>query len=540
MKPFLTLHQPSLARRYYASGLWQDQSFYDLLSHHADAAPNRQALKDGRQSLIWAELRDRTDAVAAEFARLGLVAGDRVSIWMSNRLETIVVFLACSRQGLVCNPSLHGTYTTREIAALMDRLETRVLISEPNWGADVAEIDRDALFAEVSSLKAVLRPDDLPSGPDTRLPPVESDPDAVGYLAFTSGTTGDPKCVMHSANTLLSNARDMVGDWGIGSDTRLLVLSPLSHHIAWVAVGQWLLSGCSLITNGAPQGIGGLDWLLENDPTYVMGVPTHAMDILEEFNARKLTTLGRVEMFYLAGSPIPQIVAESFVELGIKPQNVYGMTENSSHQFTHPDDDKETWIQTCGRGGRAYEVQIFDTDDANRPVPVGQVGQIGGRGAALMLGYFANQEATSASFNDQGWFLSGDLGSLDANGNLRIEGRLKDIIIRGGHNIYPAQIEDYVLRHEDIKKAAAFGVPDERLGERVCLAIQGTPEPEQVLHFLADQGLSVYDMPEFFLRLEEFPLTASGKIRKQTLVQMVKRGTLAPEPVRYSPAKENS
>jgi acyl-CoA synthetase len=240
----------------------------------------------------------------------------------------------------------------------------------------------------------------------------------------------------------------------------------------------------------------------------------------------------------MAGSQIPQIVAESFVELGIKPQNVYGMTENSSHQYTHPADNKEIWIQTCGRGGRAYEVKIFDTEDLNQPASVGQVGQIGGRGAALMLGYFANQEATSASFNDQGWFLSGDLGSLDAKGNLRIEGRLKDLIIRGGHNIYPTQIEDYALRHEDIKNAAAFGVPDDRLGERVCLAIQGTPEPEQVLHLLADQGLSIYDMPEFFLRLEEFPLTASGKIRKQTLVQMVKRGTLAPEPVRYSPAKE--
>lgn len=543
MRPFLTLHQPNLARRYYASGLWQDQSFYDLLALHADTTPNVQALKDGRQSLSWSELRDRTDAVAAKFDGLGLVAGDRVSIWMSNRLEAIVVFLACSRQGLVCNPSLHRTYTTRDIITLMERLETRVLIREPNWGADdadEADVDGDALIGEVVSLKAVLAPDALPRSTDTPLPPVKSDPDAVGYLAFTSGTTGDPKCVMHSANTLLSNARDMVGDWGLDADTRLLVLSPLSHHIAWVAVGQWLLSGCMLITNDAPRGVGGLDWLLENDPTYVMGVPTHAMDILEAFNARKLTALGRVEVFYLAGSPIPQVVAESFVELGIKPQNVYGMTENSSHQFTHPDDDQETWIQTCGRGGRAYEVQIFDVQDQNQTVPVGQIGQIGGRGAALMLGYFANQQATAASFNDDGWFLSGDLGSLDADGNLRIEGRLKDVIIRGGHNIYPAQIEDYVLRREDIKKAAAFGVPDDRLGERVCLAVQGTPDPEQVLKFLTNQGLSVYDMPEYFLRLEEFPLTASGKILKRNLVEMVRQGTLVPDPLRHSLKKENT
>ena len=122
MKPFLTLHQPSLTRRYYASGLWQDQSFYDLLVRNTDATPDRQALKDGRQSLSWLDLRDWTDAVAAEFSKLGLVAGDRVSIWMSSRLETIIVFLACSRMGLVCNPSLHKTYTASEIAAIMERL----------------------------------------------------------------------------------------------------------------------------------------------------------------------------------------------------------------------------------------------------------------------------------------------------------------------------------------------------------------------------------------------------------------------------------
>jgi acyl-CoA synthetase len=138
----------------------------------------------------------------------------------------------------------------------------------------------------------------------------------------------------------------------------------------------------------------------------------------------------------MAGTPIPPSVAAAFVSQSIKPQKVYGMTENLSHQYTHPDDDAETIVNTCGRG-LSYEV-LFDPADPDKEVASGEVGHIGGRGAALMLGYLANQTATEGSFNSDGWFLSGDLGVMDAKGNLRIEGRLKDLIIRGGHNIYPS------------------------------------------------------------------------------------------------------
>src|SRR5690606_23999313 len=141
--------------------------------------------------------------------------------------------------------------------------------------------------------------------------------------------------------TLLANARDLVADWKLGRDAVLLTLSPLSHHIAWVAVAQWLLTGCRLVTDDPPKGVTRLDWLLQNDATYVMGVPTHAMDMLAEQKRRGLERLGRVSVFYMAGSAIPPSVAEAFVAQRIKPQNVYGMTENSSHQYTHPQDSTE-------------------------------------------------------------------------------------------------------------------------------------------------------------------------------------------------------
>jgi acyl-CoA synthetase len=325
----------------------------------------------------------------------------------------------------------------------------------------------------------------------------------------------------------------MVRDWKHGPSTRLLSLSPLSHHIAWVGVAQWLVAGCTLITDDPPAGMGRLDWIVETGATYCMGVPTHAMDMLAEQAKRGMARIGSVEVFYMAGSPIPPTVAEAFVLQGIKPQNVYGMTESSSHQYTHPDDDTATIIETCGRGGPAYEIKLFDPADQDCEVPPGTVGQIAGRGAALMLGYFGNQEATESSFNRSGWFLSGDLGVLDDKGNLRIEGRLKDLIIRGGHNIYPSHIEALALRNTAVARCAVFPVADERLGERVCIAVISDLSSDALLAHLAAEGLSKYDMPEFFLKVDAFPLTASGKILKRSLIDMVKRGELAPVPIRF-------
>jgi len=532
VRPFLTLHHPADARRYYAQGLWRSDTFYGLLARHAAERGSAIALQDGRRTLTWRQLADWVDGVAAEFAARGLSGGDRVSIWMSNRAEAIVTFLACARQGLACNPSLHRTFTCAEVGKLVERLDARALVTEPGCGTDRARTDLDAILARLPSAPAVYTPGNFPA-PSACPNPPSDDPDRVAYLAFTSGTTGNPKCVMHSHNTLLANARDMVRDWDHRPDTVLLSLSPLSHHIAWVGVAQWLLAGCRLVTNDPPVGRSALDWIIDTGATYVMGVPTHAMDVLAQQKARGLQRLGRVSVFYMAGAAIPPSVAAAFIAQGIRPQNVYGMTETSSHQYTHPGDDTDTIVATCGRGGPAYAVRLFDPADCDRPVAAGEVGEIGGRGALLMLGYFDNQAATEASFNRDGWFMSGDLGVMDEGGNLEVVGRSKDLIIRGGHNIYPAHIEALALRHGAVARVACFPVADERLGERVCIAVTGSIGADELLAHLSREGLSIYDMPEYFVTLAEFPLTASGKILKRTLVEMVRKGELAPQPVRF-------
>jgi acyl-CoA synthetase len=174
----------------------------------------------------------------------------------------------------------------------------------------------------------------------------------------------------------------------------------------------------------------------------------------------------------------------------------------------------------------------------------GAIGEIGTRGALLMLGYFNNQSATENSFNAGGWFMSGDLGRMDAQGNLQIVGRKKDLIIRGGHNIHPSRIENLAIKHPAVLKAAAFPVVDQRLGERVCLAIIAREGervlPEQLLAHLNDAGLSKYDMPEFFIRMDAFPLTASGKILKRELVEWTKAGRITPTPVRWVASEKRS
>uniref|UniRef100_UPI0033413646 class I adenylate-forming enzyme family protein n=1 Tax=Castellaniella defragrans TaxID=75697 RepID=UPI0033413646 len=534
MRPYLTLHDPASSQKFYEQGLWTHDTFYTLLQKHASRMPSANALRDSRNLLDWRSLKARVDALADNFMERGIGPGDRVSVWMSNRIEVIITFLACSRIGAACNPSLHRSYTCAEIIDLLKELEPSALITEDGWGADRDRHDFDAMVAQLPFIKKVYKPKHFPLHITGVQTPIHDNPDSVAYLAFTSGTTGKPKCVMHSSNTLLSNGRDLARDWALSSNDTILTLSPLSHHIAWVASSQWLSSGATLVIDDPAQGMSKLDWIVHTSATYVMGVPTHAMDILAEQKSRNMKRMGAVRTFYMAGAPIPEVVARAFASQGITPQNIYGMTENSSHQYTHPDDPLETWVSTCGRGGPSYEVRIWDPENPDRELPAGETGEIGGRGAALMLGYYGNQAATEKTFNRHGYMMSGDLGSLDAQGNLRIEGRAKDLIIRGGHNIYPSRIEALALTHPDVAKAAAFPVADDRLGEKVCLAIIGPLTADAMLEHLAQEGLSKYDMPEWFITMDSLPMTASGKILKRTLVDLAKHGEIKPVAVHYA------
>jgi acyl-CoA synthetase len=552
MNTMLTLQDVERARFFYDRGYWRSDTLYGLLRASAERTPDRFALRDTNARLTFRETVEWVDAVAQDLHDAGLRAGDRVSIWLPSRLESALIFLACSRMGYVCNTSLHRDYTCKEIVALLERAGSTAFFAQAGYGADAVTNDIFAMLAGLPRLKKICRLDPLrPEVSDADQPArfgglrrvahsslaYSRDPDRIMYLAFTSGTTGRPKGVMHSDNTVLANGRAIVTDWAFHPGTVVYSFSPMSHNIGIVGLAVAIVCGGEFVVHTPLDAPRMLDRIIETGATYLLGVPTHAIDLLSELRRRGMTTLGRVESFQLGGSPVPPTTVRGLMEVGVKTQNAFGMTENHSFQYTRPDDPPETIAASCGRPCEGLEIKLWREDNRDQEIAPGEIGELGVRGATLMLGYFDDQASTEQSFNRDGWFMTGDLARFDAQGNLQIAGRKKDMIIRGGHNIYPVRIEDLTMRHAGVAKAAAFPVADERLGERVCLAIiprtGGTPAAMELLRHLADQGLSKYDMPEYFLELESFPLTASGKVLKRRLVEMVAEGLLAPQPVRW-------
>ncbi|HEX3410746.1 MAG TPA: class I adenylate-forming enzyme family protein [Stellaceae bacterium] len=540
--PLLTLLKAPMVDAYTAAGFWGDETIYHLAARHARTMPLAYAVRDRHRRLSYADLATAATRLATHLAGHGIRPGDRVAVWLSSRVETAIALLACSRNGYVCCPSLHRDHMVDEIVALLDQMRATALIAQLGYGADADRHDVFAKLADRDFLRCTWRVGPADAAPFGELPgpalEVEASGDAnqVMYLAFTSGTTGKPKGVLHSDNTLLATARMMARDWRLERAV-LYSASPLSHNLGLGALVTSLVGGGELVVHDLPRGGSMLDRLRETGAEFLFGVPTHAIDLLSEMRARGARHLGAVRGFRISGAATPVRVVAELMQCGVVPQSGYGMTETCSHQYTLPDDPPERIVDSCGRACAGYEIRIWRQDDPDAEAAPCEIGEIGGRGASLMLGYFDDQKGTEAAFNAQGWFMTGDLGWIDEAGYLHVTGRKKDVIIRGGRNIHPARIEALALRHDAIEKAAAFPVGDARLGERVCLAVVARGDMrldlEAVLIHLDGSGLSRYDMPEFILQLSEMPLTASGKLLKRELVQRVAEGRLRPLPVRF-------
>jgi acyl-CoA synthetase len=549
----LTLLSAEQIKEYYAGGHWRDDTIYSLVRTRAQGTPDKFALRDRFRRITYGALADAVDRLAGDLARHGVQSGQRVLVWLPSRVESAVALLACSRNSYVCCPSLHRDHTVGEILQLMQRTRCAALIAQEGYGADA---DRHDIFGKLSGIGTLRHVYRLPAlkegdaafaevlpapGRDDLLP--KQDPNQIVYLAFTSGTTGEPKGVMHSDNTLLANARAMAADWSIDENSVVYSLSPLSHNLGFGAMVMALSSGGELVLHDLPKGASTVDRILGTGASFMLGVPTHAIDILREMRERGLKSLGRVNGFRISGAAAPSEVVAGLLEHGVVPQSGYGMTETCSHQYTLPTDDPKLIVETSGRACTGYEIRIFRSDNPDQEAEIGEIGQIGGRGASLMLGYFDDQQATENSFNASGWFLTGDLGRLDKNGYLKITGRKKEVIIRGGHNIYPARIEALAMRNPAIERVAAVPVRDARLGEKVCIAVMFRNgrhlDPQELLAHLDQAGLSKYEMPEYILEVNEIPLTPSGKMRKREVQDWIEEGRVTPTPVRWQ-AKERA
>lgn len=544
----LSLLSAAALRENYAAGIWRDQTIYDIVRAHAAARPDDLAIRDSYRTFSWQDLVDAVDAFAADLAGRGVRPGQRIAVWAANRIETVVALIAASRNGFVCCPSPHRNHTVAEIAELLERASCAAFVYQSGFGADADQNDILAVAEKLPFLRHVYEL--APVGPDSagrppfdglldpageRPGPPSADPDRVTYLAFTSGSTGKPKGVMHSDNTQLVSARAIAAAWDLSADTVTLSLSPFSHNLGCGTLWTSIVAGGTFVLHDWARGDSLVDRLVETGTDYLVGVPTHAMDLLAEMESRGIDRFERLRGFRVSAAACPEHVAAGLLDRGILPQKGYGMTETNGHQYTLPGDSRDRIVGTSGRCCPGYELRVFDPDDPDRELAAGETGLIAGRGGSLMLGYFDDQSATEAALNADGWFLTGDLGSIDADGYLRITGRRKEVIIRGGHNISPNLIEELALRHAAVAFAAAVPVAHDRLGEQACLAVAFEPGRTvactEMLAHLAAAGLSRYDMPEFWLPLDDMPLMPNGKVDRMVVLRQVRSGAWAPEPV---------
>jgi acyl-CoA synthetase (AMP-forming)/AMP-acid ligase II len=538
------------ARDFYAAGYWQDESLDGRFRQVAAAHPDRVAVLENSRAVTYRDLDEAADRVAAHLRVQGLSAGDRVAVWLPSRAEVAAVVLACAREGFVCCPSLHRDHTVGEVVELLRRMHASAFIGQPGYGADAGRYDIFARLGEIESVRThlALAPaheggEIFPSLGRAEAGPrggSDTDPDAVVYLAFTSGSTGLPKGVMHSSNTLLSPVRAMAEDWELGAGSVIYSLSPFSHNLGFGALLLSVCFGGTLVAHDLPRGSSVARRMAETRTSFAFGVPTHAIDLLAELDRGEVDGLPDLFGFRVSGAAVSSEVAARMLAYGVTPQSGYGMTEGGSHHYTRRDDDQALVVGSSGRPYLGHEAKIVDSDDPALELPPGSVGQILARGPSVMLGYFDDQAATETSLTEDGWLLTGDLGWADEGGYLRITGRKKDVIIRGGHNIFPARIENLTGGFPGIGRAAAIPVPDERLGERVCLVVSRVcvddPDPQALLQHLDAAGLSKYDMPEYLQVLDAIPLLPSGKLDKRRLVDMVAAAEVTPTPIRFVPA----
>ena len=413
MNKILTLQDVEQARHFYEKKYWRDETLYMLLRQWAEKTPDRYALRDANSRLTYKTLLEWVDALGADLHAAGLREGDRVSIWLPSRAESAIILLACSRMGYVCNTSLHRDYTCKEIIALLERAGSKAFFFQPGYGADADRQDIEPMVNNLRQLKKIYRvppliADAAEGDPPVRFgglsrgsvetPPFRTNPDRVMYLAFTSGTTGLPKGVMHSDNTILANVRAIVKDWSFDQSLTTYTPSPMSHNIGTVGLSITLVAGGEFVVHTPLDAKRTLDRILQTGATFLLGVPTHAIDLLTAARQRGLSRLGKVFAFQLGGAPVPPAVVEGLMELGVSPQNCFGMTENCSFQYTRPGDPPEIVMNTCGRPCDGFEIKLWRQDNPDEEVAPGDIGELGGRGACLMLGYFADQGETERSF----------------------------------------------------------------------------------------------------------------------------------------------
>lgn len=512
-----------------------------------------------RERLSWHTLARRAEDVAAGLLALGVNRGDRVGIWAPNCIEWLLVQLGTARIGAIL-VNVNPAYQTVELEHALRKTQCRVLVmAARHKSSDYAAMLKSlAPEIETSPVTAPLRLARFPSlervvligagqevagmlpfgqlaklaGPAhrNRLPALSAalDPDDPINIQFTSGTTGVPKGATLSSRNIVNNARYSAKAMGLTSQDRLCIPVPLYHCFGMVlGVLACASTGAAMVFPGAGfDAAETLQTVQDYRCTALHGVP--AMFIAElglpGFSGYDLSSL---RTGIMAGAPCPVEVMRRVVsEMHMSEVTIgYGMTETSPISFQSAVDDPfDRRVSTVGRILPHLDVKIVDKQ--GHIVPTGQRGELCTRGYAVMLGYWDDLEATREAVDAAGWMHSGDLATLDADGYCNIVGRVKDMLIRGGENVFPREVEEYLYRHPKILEAQVFGVPDAKLGEEVCAWILLKPglgaTEEEIRDFCRGQ-IAHFKVPRYIRFVAELPKTVTGKPQKFAMREAMMR-----------------
>ena len=556
----------------YVAGATDEPLHFATVSQLLDEAVAAHGARDaaifaqGHQTLSWYDLQQRADEVAAGLLAIGVRRGNRVGIWAPNRVEWLLVQFGCARIGAVL-VNINPAYRSSELEFALNKVRCRVLVlARSHRGADylamlkglAPELDRPGEETVLEArrlphLKQVIVLDDpnrsintnpLPpralrfadfirhAGPAhrVRLPGLSAalDPDDAINIQFTSGTTGTPKGATLTHFNIVNNARFSARAMALGPADRLCIPVPLYHCFGMVlGVLACVASGAAMIFPGEGFDAQATLAALERYRcTALHGVPTMFIAMLAE-PSRSQRDLSSLRTGIMAGAPCPvETMRRVIGEMHMAQVTIaYGMTETSPVSFqSGVDDALERRVTTVGRVHPHVEVKIIDA--AGRIVPIGQQGELCTRGYSVMRGYYEEPERTQEAIDEAGWMHSGDLATVDAAGFCNIVGRVKDMLIRGGENVYPREVEEFLQLHDKVQAVQVFGVPDAKYGEEVCawivLRAGQSLTADEVIAFCQGR-IARHKVPRHVRFVAEFPSTATAKPQKYVMREMMVR-----------------
>ncbi|EHK6138213.1 medium-chain fatty-acid--CoA ligase [Escherichia coli] len=537
MKVTLTFNEQRRAA-YRQQGLWGDASLADYWQQTARAMPDKIAVVDNHgASYTYSALDHAASCLANWMLAKGIESGDRIAFQLPGWCEFTVIYLACLKIGAVSVPLL-PSWREAELVWVLNKCQAKMFFA-PTLFKQTRPVDLILpLQNQLPQLQQLVGVDKLaPATSALSLSQIIADNtplttaitvhgDELAAVLFTSGTEGLPKGVMLTHNNILASERAYCARLNLTWQDVFMMPAPLGHATGFLhgVTAPFLIGARSVLLDiFTPDAC--LALLEQQRCTCMLGATPFVYDLLNLLE-KQPADLSALRFFLCGGTTIPKKVARECQQRGIKLLSVYGSTESSPHAVVNLDDPLSRFMHTDGYAAAGVEIKVVD--DARKTLPPGCEGEEASRGPNVFMGYFDEPELTARALDEEGWYYSGDFCRMDEAGYIKITGRKKDIIVRGGENISSREVEDILLQHPKIHDACVVAMPDERLGERSCAYVvlkapHHSLSLEEVVAFFSRKRVAKYKYPEHIVVIEKLPRTASGKIQKFLLRKDIMR-----------------